>query len=524
VLAVYVTWPQGLYLYSTVTQHPDTFFSMWRLSWFAHALQTDPRHLFDGNIYYPELRTLAYSDATLLQGALGAPLLWVGAPPTLVYNLLFILGIAGSGVAMFALAHHLVGSARAALVAAAAFTLAPYRPLHFMHLELQWMMWIPLALLALHRTIEERSWRAAVLTGICLWLQVLSCVYYGIFLSVALAVVGTILLATNMRRAAGVLPLLVLAAVVAAVLTIPYAQPYVANAKALGERTLDEVYRFSASPLSYVTWPKTNRWFGWTAVRFQGEELRLAPGIVATVLALVSLFVQRRKTLWIYLALCVLTIELSFGMNGHLYPLVRAVAAPFRNLRAPARFSVIALCALAVLAAFGVEWLERRLAGHRRSHWLVAAIIAAMIIEMAPLPLPLTTVPLAQPPLYRYIAHSGPAVVADFPMPSPIDVQRFDPYYEFYSRHHWRPLINGYSGYYSNAHFKVVEAMVGFPDDVSMEQLRALNVRWVVIHEHLYKPSEFIDLLIRIAPRRDLRSHGAFGDWQGSAQLFELSR
>ena len=61
-------------------------------------------HLFDANIFHPETGTLAYSDATLLQGLIGAPLLWVGVSPVLVYNLLLLTGIAGSGVGMFVLA------------------------------------------------------------------------------------------------------------------------------------------------------------------------------------------------------------------------------------------------------------------------------------------------------------------------------------------------------------------------------------------------------------------------------------
>jgi len=61
---------------------------MWRLQWFEHALTGGAKHLFDGNIFYPHARTLAYSDATLIQGVLAAPWLWRGANPVLVYNIL----------------------------------------------------------------------------------------------------------------------------------------------------------------------------------------------------------------------------------------------------------------------------------------------------------------------------------------------------------------------------------------------------------------------------------------------------
>jgi hypothetical protein len=96
VLTLFVTWPQCLYLGTRVAVHDDAYFSMWRLGWIAHALATDPRHLFDANIFHPARGTLALSDATLLEGVLGAPLFWTGISPIVVYNLLLLGGIAAS--------------------------------------------------------------------------------------------------------------------------------------------------------------------------------------------------------------------------------------------------------------------------------------------------------------------------------------------------------------------------------------------------------------------------------------------
>ena len=38
----------------SVPDFGDPLFSIWRLSWVAHQLPIDPRHLFDGNMFYPE--------------------------------------------------------------------------------------------------------------------------------------------------------------------------------------------------------------------------------------------------------------------------------------------------------------------------------------------------------------------------------------------------------------------------------------------------------------------------------------
>ena len=39
--------------------------------------------------------------------------------------------------------------------------------------------------------------------------------------------------------------------------------------------------------------------------------------------------------------------------------------------------------------------------------------------------------------------------------------------YQFWSANHWRPLVNGYSGYYPQTYFDTLFAMVRFPDDES---------------------------------------------------------
>ena len=53
-------WWKGWRLPGThLPGHSDALFSIWRLSWIAHAMARDPSHLFDANIFYPHTRTLA---------------------------------------------------------------------------------------------------------------------------------------------------------------------------------------------------------------------------------------------------------------------------------------------------------------------------------------------------------------------------------------------------------------------------------------------------------------------------------
>ena len=72
-LTIVMTYPQIRFMASRMGEHYDTLFSVWRLAWIAHQLPRDPLHLFDANIFYPRLHTLAYSDGVLLPGVAGGP-------------------------------------------------------------------------------------------------------------------------------------------------------------------------------------------------------------------------------------------------------------------------------------------------------------------------------------------------------------------------------------------------------------------------------------------------------------------
>jgi hypothetical protein len=52
----------------------DPLFSTWRIAWVHHQLVSDPRHLFDANIFYPERLTLTFSDPVILPALTASPL------------------------------------------------------------------------------------------------------------------------------------------------------------------------------------------------------------------------------------------------------------------------------------------------------------------------------------------------------------------------------------------------------------------------------------------------------------------
>ena len=102
--------------------------------------------------------------------------------------------IAVSALGIFMLVRYLTGSRGGALLAGVVFAFAPYRFEHIMHMELQWTMWMPWAFLALHKTLDTGRWRYGVATGLAVSLQMLSSIYYGIFLATLLGFSGVLML------------------------------------------------------------------------------------------------------------------------------------------------------------------------------------------------------------------------------------------------------------------------------------------------------------------------------------------
>jgi hypothetical protein len=518
-LTVAMTWPVARHLATGASQHQDVYFNMWRLAWFAHALATNPARLFDTNIFYPDTGTLALSDAMPVEGLLAAPLLWARLPPVLVHNLMILLPIAASGAAMFALARHLTGSGGAGLVAGVAFAYAPYRYEHLMHMELQWIVWTPLAFLALHRTIETGRWTHGLATGACVALQMLSCIYYGIFLAVVIVPVALLLLAIDRDRGSkkAIVPLaggLALAFAVSAA----YAMPYVRQHERVGDRSAGDVNAFSASGVSYLSVPVENWLYGDPGRPGRGER-RLFPGAVVVLLAIVGLVLRPppRRGL-VYLLVLVVAFETSLGFGGYLYPLLNDVLPVFRGLRAMARLGIFVVMALGVFAAFGYAALVhgRGVAVRRAA---LAAIVAAMLAEYVTR-IPLIPYPNSAPAAYRELSQRPRGVVAELPMPLADQLPGFEPQYSYMSTFHWFPLVNGYSGNFPPSYLARIERLRGFPDATSLIQLRRDGVRYVVVHADRYSPPE-LETIRAALVQAGMAELGRFDAGGGDALIFQ---
>ena len=468
----------------------DGRFSIWNVGWIDHALLTDPRHLFDANIFYPHTGTLAYSELNLVAGALGLPVFALTKNALAAQNSAVVIGFVLTYLCTWALVRRLTRSGPAGLVAATAFTFCPFLQCHTAHIQLLMAFSIPLSFLAFDRLREAPTIRRAAALGAALTVMGLSCAYYGIYGGAALGA-AAVLFGRRERRywiALGA------AVVVAAALTAPVLIPYVHAREASGvaeSMSRPNGTAYAARWQDYFTSPSIAH--GWLS---QGGAECTFPGILALGLAGagVVLTLRRgtagdRRAVGVFLAVAGLAVWASFGSPLGLYDLVRVVPGG-SLLRAPVRFGVVVMLAVAVLAGYGVKALARSRA------WLAPALITGIALELAAIPWPLQArdpVPRA----FQMLAVLPPGPVVEFHFPYKASDFHNQTHAMFDSTYHWRPLVNGYSDLTPPEFEALAVAINAFPDEPSFELMRKLHVRYVVFNLDDYQGEARDRLLAR---------------------------
>lgn len=520
-LTALVTYPQ-VREFGAVPFHSDPYFSMWRLGWVAHEVLRDPRHLFEANIFFPAHDTLAYSDAMLLPGVVLAPLFWAGVNPVVAYNLALFAALALSGFTAFLLARRLTGCFAGGIVAGVVYAFAPYRFDHYMHLELQIVFWIPIALLLIHRIVSEGRLRDGVLLGGAVAAQALSSMYAAIFFVTYCAVfVPLLAMLVPPRRFRDFALSLAVAASVTLAIVAPYSLAYARARTTVGARTLDDVRHYGASLRNYLAAPSINRLYGWTSARFGGAELNLFPGFAALALGMLGIAGTRGRVPVAYAGGLLFAVELSRGLNGVTYPLLFRYLPPFQALRSPARIDILVNLSIAVLGAFGVSWLMRRI---RRTTWRQAtgsAIVALMLVEYASSPV-IARVPRPSR-VDSWLATQAPAVIVQLPLESSSGGSR-DWLYMYEGLSHRQKMLNGYSGYVPASYYAMIDSMRAFPDDHSMAYLRDQGVDFVVIRGGLYSQDEWAALLVKLQGRNELSLVSMFPDGSRTQMIYAIRK
>jgi hypothetical protein len=402
--------------------------------------------------------------------------------PVVAYNLVLLASFVASGVATYSLVRALDWGEVAAWLAAAAFMLSPFRMNHFSHLELQMTMWMPWLMLAVLRAFQTGKWQYAAGAGGALAAQWYSSMYYGLFLTVY-SLVFALVLAVSRRVGWRRLTLMLAAYAIGGVLVLPLGLAYMRSEPARGVRQVESVVEFSASPSDYLRPGVATPAYRRVLPRVVHAERALFPGVVPLILLAAALWPPFSAVRVAFVLAGLVALDGSLGLHGVLYPLLYRTAFPFHSIRVPARFGMLVMFSIAILAGYGGSRVLSRVASMRARLGCAALLTAGLLIDGWPR---YDTLPMWDGPPRIYESLPSNAILFEFPVhPQPERFSENLPYM-YFSIWHWRPMVNGYSGFNPREYATMLGATRGFPSADALDYLRGAGVTHVTVHCRLW--------------------------------------
>ncbi len=497
----------------------DSRLLIWTLAWDAHALLTGTP-LFDANMFYPARQALTWAEHHAGLALFALPIYAVTTNPVLAYWTVWLLSFPLNALAMHALAWRLTRDHRAATIAGLVYAFCFFRMHHgHGHVQLLWTWALPLVPLALERWLQRPTMGRTMLLTALVLIQALTSWYLAVLVGI-LSLVTMVTVARGQDATRVHLWHAAVALAAGAVILGWFARPYFA----LRTPGVGEAFGSSADVAAYLL-PPENTWLGqWLLAntsfkpRWIWGEQTLYAGITAIGLAVAgACTVGRRGTF----RSCRLTrallitggvaLVLSWGPTASgVAPFDLLARLPGMSmLRAPARFALLVMLAVAVLAAYGTAFLVKRQDG--RGWVLVACLAAAFLGESFLVRFPAgQPKPFLIPEVYHRLASLPPGAVLSLPTyrATPEAFREAD--YLLYSTRHWHPIVNGFGRHEPAAHGDNMTTLARFPASDAMRRFRELGVRYVVVHAG--RASELRAVVAAASSSPDVEALGRFGE------------
>jgi hypothetical protein len=300
-----------------------------------------------------------------------------------------------------------------------------------------------------------------------------------------------------------------------------YGPPYSRTRTEQGARGVAELVEYSATPADFLRVHPLNWLRGTPNSGPKPDERSLYPGLAALLLASAAFLRPVPRLAWVYLGLTALSMAAALGMHGLVVPWLLQVVPLLSSLRASARFGVFVLLSLSVLAGFGAANIFRA----RPRYATAIGVIATLLCLLEYWSAPVSVRPDQSHPTeaHQWLSHQPPGtVIVELPVPKGEALWLYETTFLIRSTHHWLRLVNGYSGFAPEEYRRTLENLRAFPDSTSIERLRQLTVRFVLINRAYYREEEFNNMLASIMASPSFWPPRAFGPDEDQILIAEL--
>jgi hypothetical protein len=537
VLALLATYPLVLEAGRAIPPGGDSWVYYWNLWWVKDSLlEKHVNPYFAPDLYFPYGATLYLHALNLLASILALPVtVTLGIPAA--FNFLVLLSFVLSGYGTYRLVLFATAPTNpepgaserdmqlAAFVAGSAFAFCSYRYVHLIgHLDLLSTQWLPLFVLFLLKTRDGGGTRNVVLAATFLAAAIWTSPYYVLFLLVVVAYVLVELVMRLRRRAIRPVLRIAMVGIIFTILVSPVLVPMLMVGRTEGRSVnpSSDVDRFSADLLAFIVpSPIHPIWQDIVAPIYQtitrpGGNLEIVAfvGFVPLLLGIAGLWQSRTmRTFWLPLTMLFAALALGpvvyiagrsiLPQMSFLMPYRLLTLMPYGDIpRVPARFVIMTILCLSVIAACGARMLLQRFRPGARL--TIAALLTLLAVgENAAVPIAMM---YPNAPAFFEQIRNDPRRAAVLEVPIPDDPATL-PVRMLYQTIHQKPIYGGYLSratpplpFNSVPGFAQFRMLSGGIDDVTVyepAQLRAISravlnlysAGYVVIEKNFMKPA-----------------------------------
>ena len=194
---------------------------------------------------------------------------------------------------------------------------------------------------------------------------------------------------------------------------------------------------------------------------------------------------------------------------------------------ASAGASLLVLAGIAVIAGVGLTRVLAALRIRNSPRWIWRGAIPVLLLALVATEY-FTTPRLRKvdreiPILYSWLKGVDDAVVFEWPVTVPWRLyDMVDLSYMARSTMHWRPMLNGYSGYYPRSYLRLLTDMRSFPDSRSLNILRERGATILILHEYSNTRRRYLRAVERLMRDPYVQPIAQDRDGSGRVAFFRL--
>ena len=468
------------------------------MAWISHSLTTDPKNLFNANIFYPNKNVLAYHNHNFTNALIALPFNAILKNQVLAYNFVVLFSYISAAFGMYLLTKYFIDNKLIAFASGLMFVFTWLNYFYIQGIEVISTEWIPLTFLYLFKFLDSKKTKHIFLFLIFFLLGALTSWYFLVYLVYSLALLIIIQIIYRWREILTPrnLILFLIIFILAAAVIYPISLPYLENrhqfpdfkrtkANTLMEADYLDYYLLTIDKMKYLQYILCT----YILITLLGRkkdsenENRLMPAKI------------------FFLLLAFFSFLLSLGPRLKAFGKVRNIPLPYTLLfdyfpgfeitRNPRRFEVLLNLSLSFLSCLAIWYIIKMIKSDRVKNTIKIVFILIPLLNYSSIVN--FREMLAYCPrgneiqkIYRWLASLKDDVsiyqtsynIHGFVKPG----NSFrESVYVYYSIYHWKKTVNGIGTWIPPNYRKLINMQEQFPSEKFLNELRNFGTDYIII-------------------------------------------